>query len=396
MNIKEVSARIILDSRKEETIEVSVNAQRTSAPSGKSKGKYEKPCYVGDIGHDVDFINKLAEKINKLPAFYYFGDLERIEKIALGKIGANSLFALEASILKALAAEKKVALWQVINHKLKFNLKTAKFPRIISNTIGGGAHNSNKIKPDFQEFLVCCNKNPSFSYELNKKAHEEAKIILKNLTANEIRGNDENAWQTDLDNEKVLEVMKDIQEDIHDESVTEVDIGIDCAASQFYDKKKKKYIYKNRVKELSREEQINYIAELAKKYELFYLEDPLDEEDFDGFAELAKKVDCLVVGDDLTVTNFERVNKAIKSESITGIIIKPNQTGSLLEVRRIIDLCELKGIKTIVSHRSGETNESFIADLAFALQADYIKTPVIGEERFAKVRRLMNIELGAK
>ena len=156
--------------------------------------------------------------------------------------------------------------------------------------------------------------------------------------------------------------------------------------------KKGNYEYSNRIKTLTREEQIKYIIELANKYNLFYIEDPLDEEDFQGFSEIVKNVNCFVVGDDLTVTNFERVKKAIELEAINAVIIKPNQTGSLIEVRRIVDLCNKKGIKTIVSHRSGETNESFIADLAFGLQADYIKTPVIGEERFAKVKRLMQIE----
>jgi enolase len=394
MRIKEVSARIILDSRKEETIEVSVNALRTSAPSGKSKGKHEKPCYLKDIQHDVDYINKLQHIIDKFPEFYYFGDLEKLEKIVSDKIGANTLFALEASILKAIAAEKKKELWQVIDHKLKFNLKTAKFPRIISNTIGGGAHSSLlKIKPDFQEFLFSCNKNPGFSYEMNKKAYEKTEILLQDRTAN-VKKNDENALTCDLDNEKILQIMNEIKSKIKKEAIVDLEIGIDVAASQFFKKKGKKgnYEYSNRIKTLTREEQIKYIIELANKYNLFYIEDPLDEEDFQGFSEIVKNVNCFVVGDDLTVTNFERVKKAIELEAINAVIIKPNQTGSLIEVRRIVDLCNKKGIKTIVSHRSGETNESFIADLAFGLQADYIKTPVIGEERFAKVKRLMQIE----
>ena len=387
MKIKEASARIILDSRKEETIEVSVNNCVASAPSGKSKGKHEAKSYIKNIKHDVDFVNKI--KINKFPDFYYFGDLEKIEKILKGKVGANTMFAFEVAVLRALAQEKKKELWQVLNHKLI--LKKAKFPRIISNTIGGGAHSNSKIKPDFQEFIVTCNKNPALSFEVNKKAHEEARAILKNLSMN-ITSNDENAWTSDLDNEKMLEVMKDMQEDIRDESITHLDIGIDVAASQFYNIKNKKYEYKNRIKSISREEQINYIAQLASKFNLFYIEDPLYEEDFSGFAELVDKCKCLIVGDDLTTTNFSRVKKAIEMNAITGLIIKPNQTGSLIEVRKIFELCERKNIKTIVSHRSGETIDDSISDIAFAFQADFIKTPVVGEERVAKVRRLMKFE----
>jgi enolase len=142
----------------------------------------------------------------------------------------------------------------------------------------------------------------------------------------------------------------------------------------------------------TKKEQIDYIVKIAKKYNLFYVEDPLQEEDFEGFSELVKQVDCLVVGDDLTVTNLERVKKAIKLEAVTGVIIKPNQTGSLLEVKEIIDLCKKNGIKTIISHRSGETLDNTIADLGFAWQCDFIKTPVIGEERLAKVNRLIELE----
>jgi enolase len=381
MKIKEVKANIILDSRNEETIEVLVNGQVTSAPAGKSKGKYEKPSYRKNIKEDCEVIkhSKLANlEIEK------FEDLEEIEKRLKNKIGANTLFALEASILKALAAEQKIPLWKLLNSNAK------EFPKIISNTIGGGAHSHAKINPDFQEFLVTCNKKPSLAKIINENCHFEAQEILKGLTLQELKTNDENAWQTDLDNERVLEIMNEVQEDVLEETGSHVDIGLDIAASQFF--KKEKYVYMNRNWARTKKEQIDYIVKIAKKYNLFYVEDPLQEEDFEGFSELVKQVDCLVVGDDLTVTNLERVKKAIKLEAVTGVIIKPNQTGSLLEVKEIIDLCKKNGIKTIISHRSGETLDNTIADLGFAWQCDFIKTPVIGEERLAKVNRLIELE----
>jgi len=378
MKIKEVKARIILDSRKEKTIEVSVNNCKTSAPSGKSKGKYENPSYNSGIETDFLFINdiKLDKDINK------FEDLSKIEKIVSDKIGANTLFALEASILKALAKENKVELWQLLNPK------ASKFPRILSNTIGGGAHSSGK-KPDFQEFLVVCNKNPLEGKEQNLKSYYEAGEILENLKKKTGK-NDENAWQTSLSNEQALEVMKDVQENIFDETVVHMDIGLDMAASQFY--KNEKYVYENEKNVKTKKEQIDYIAELARKFNLTYVEDPLDEEDFEGFAELKKKTKCIVVGDDLTVTNITRLKKAIKNKSIGGMIIKPNQTGSLIEVKEVIDLCKKNKIFTIMSHRSGETFDSTISDLAFAWECDFIKTPVIGKERVVKVDRLVEIE----
>jgi enolase len=386
MHIKEVKATIVLDSREEETIEVSVNGQATSAPAGKSKGKNEKPSYRKSLKEDLEVIKHL--KINELPEVREFEHLEFIEKKVKNKIGANTLFALEASILKALADEQRIPLWKFLNSAASF------FPRIISNTIGGGAHSNNKIRPDFQEFLVTCNKAPSIAKVVNKDCHDEAKALLKSLTLQDLKTNDENAWQTDLDNERVLEVMKDIQEDVFDETGVHVDVGLDCAASQFF--KDGKYIYMNRHWARTRKQQIEYIIQLAKKYNLFYIEDPLEEEDFEGFAELVKNVDCLVVGDDLTTTNLERVEKAIKMEAITGIIIKPNQIGSLIETKKVIDLCKKNGIRTIMSHRSGETLDDTIADLAFAWQCDFIKIPVVGEERLAKVERLIDIELMMK
>ena len=382
MKIKEVKARIILDSRKEKTIEISVNNCKTSAPSGKSKGKYESPSYNKSIENDFIFINTLKYDLE----IKKFEDLKNVEKVVKDKVGANTLFALEASILKVLAKEQGKELWQILNPKAQ------KFPRILSNTIGGGAHSSG-IKPDFQEFLIVCDKNPVEGREQNLNSYYEAGEVLDNL-GKKTGKNDENAWQTSLSNEQTLEVMKDVQENIFDETIIHMDIGLDIAASQFY--KNGKYVYDNEKKTRTVSEQIEYILKLAEKFNLAYIEDPLDEEDFEGFAELKKKTKCIIVGDDLTVTNLERLKKAIKTKAINGMIIKPNQTGSLIEVKEVIDLCKKNNIFTIMSHRSGETIDNTISDLAFAWECDFIKTPVIGKERVAKVERLVEIEKGSR
>lgn len=385
MRIKEAIARIILDSRKEKTIEVSVNGCATSAPEGKSKGKHEKLRYIRSLENDVRDIKnfKLDFEINN------FEDLEKVEEIVKGKIGANALFALEASILKALAKEKGIELWQLLNKDAE------KFPRLLSNIIGGGAHSSGK-KPDFQEFLVTCNHNPSVNEVVNRDVYNEAGKILKELDSKDIMTNDENAWQTSFSNEQVLEIMSEVREDAFEETGMHVDIGIDIAASQLF--KNGKYLYANGKAARSKKEQIIYVADLIAKYNLFYVEDPLHEEDFDGFSKLLKitKGKCLICGDDLIVTNLGRLKKAIKMKSINAVIIKPNQIGSLLEVKKVIDLCRENKIFTIMSHRSGETLDDTIADLAFAWQCDFIKIPVIGEERLAKVKRLIEIENSIK
>ncbi len=390
MYIKEVRARVILDSRKEKTIEVSVNNYASSAPSGKSRGKHEKKPYLKNIEGDVSFLNNFDRKL--FSEIHEFSDLEKVEDVLKEKIGANSLFALESSILKALAFSKNLPIWKIANPELE--AKGARFPRLLSNTIGGGAHSQSKVKPDFQEFLVSCDKNPRLGELMNRKCHDEAGKILNNLRLNNTRENDEHAWASDLDNERVLEIMKEIQEDVYEDTSTHVDIGLDIAGSQFYKPARKKYYYKNKKKILGRQEQIDYIVSLARKYNLFYIEDPLEEEDFSGYSEINKQLNELVIiaGDDLTVTNLERVRKAIDMKAVSGVIVKPNQTGSLIEARKIVDLCRKHEIYTILSHRSGETYDSIIADLAFGWQCDFIKIPVVGEERLVKVNRLKEIE----
>lgn len=169
-----------------------------------------------------------------------------------------------------------------------------------------------------------------------------------------------------------------------------IDVGIDLAASTFYTGKF--YNYKNERQRLNKEQQINYVTELAGEYGLSYIEDPLEQEDFYGFSELSKKTNSLIVGDDLTVTNLTRLKKATQNKSINALIVKPNQNGSLLKVKEICDFCHKKEIKIIFSHRSGETLDSTIADLSVAWRADFIKTGIFGKEREAKLKRIIEIE----
>ena len=141
------------------------------------------------------------------------------------------------------------------------------------------------------------------------------------------------------------------------------------------------------------EEQIDYLSNLIKNFNIFYIEDPFDEEDFESFAKLLKKFpNSLIVGDDLTTTNTKRLEKAIKMKSINAVIIKPNQIGFLLEVKEVCELAKKNNIKIIFSHRSGETNETILADLAFGFGADFFKCGITGKERVSKIKRLIEIE----
>jgi len=384
MIIKKVIARIVRNSRKENTIQVIIKTSKgkfkTSAPSGKSKGKYEVRPYVKSLEEDINFINNLD--LSKLE-IKKFDDLNNIEKLVKNKIGANSLFVLEASLLKALAKENKKELWNFLRKSNKFIL-----PRPIGNAIGGGLHSKGK-KPDFQEFLFI-SKGKTFKecVKLNKVAYK----LFKKLSKTKKR-NDEGAWETSLSGEKVLDVMKKIKTRIKNKYGKEIAVGLDIAASSFY--KNGEYVYKNFSKKLNKAEQIEYIEELIKLNNIFYVEDPLNENDFSGFKELLRRIKknkCLIVGDDLTTTNTKRLKKAIRLKSINAIIVKPNQTGSLLKVKEVIKIAKKYGVVTIISHRSGETRDDTIADLGVGFGCNFIKTGIYGKVRESKLNRLIKIE----
>lgn len=372
MIIKEVKARRIRDSRREYTIEVSVNKCKASAPEGKSVGKYESKPYYKSLDWNINFLNKL--KINF--EIENFDDLEKIESLIRKKtgfkdvktFGANALFALESAILRALAKDKKKELWEIINPKAK------KFPIPVGNIVGGGEHSEGYDNhPFFQEFLVIPKGK---SFEDNVKIMKETyHQVGKLIGAKEI--NDEGAWQTRLSEMEIFDIMSEFKEKIN--------IGTDVAASTFY--RDGKYRYKL---VFSRDRQISYINMLIDKYNLYYVEDPLQQEDFLGFKLIKKK--NLVVGDDLTATQIKRLEKAIKNNAINAVIIKPNQNGSLIELKKIFEICRKNKLKTVMSHRSGETMDSALADYAFGFGADHIKTGVETKWREAKLNRMIEIE----
>ncbi|MBX4196630.1 hypothetical protein KW805_03505 [Candidatus Pacearchaeota archaeon] len=379
----DVSAKIIKDSRGEDTIEVSVLGYKASAPAGKSTGKHETPPYYKSLQWCVDFINMIYERdlIRFQPSPYReFSDLIKIEYLMkrpfsgdfkpafnnAKQLGANALFALESALLKAIAGDKKKELWQVINPKAK------KMPIPIGNAIGGGLHSHHESHPTFQEFLIIPKeKTAKKNVEAMKEVYKKLGKLLKSKSVN-----DEGAWETGKNEEEILEILREFKE---------VNIGVDVAASSFYDKS-----YEYQSKELNRDAQIAYINSLISEYNLLYVEDPLEEEDFEGFSKIRKK--NLIVGDDLTATQIERLKQAIKHKSINAMIIKPNQNGSLLELKEIFDICKKNRITTILSHRSGETMDDALADYAVGFGADYIKCGIATPWREVKLNRLIEIE----
>jgi enolase len=382
--IKEVSAKSVLDSRKEKTISVSIKTNignfSASSPNGKSTGKHEAKSYKKNLEEDIKTIKKISDYFSNIK-FNSFEDLEEAEDILENQVGANTSFALESAILRAIAKEKKKEVWQLINPNSR------KSPRLAGNVIGGGKHSSGiggtGKKPDFQEFLIIPNlRSVKKSKEISKKIKEKLKIVLREEGRDfHNEKTDEDGWKVSLNDKEVFEILRDFG----------VPFGTDVAASSFY--KRKKYQYENPLLKRTSEEQLDYISNLIKNLDIFYIEDPFGEEDFESFSKLLKKFpNKLIVGDDLTVTNLKKLKKAIKMKSINGIIVKPNQIGSLIEVKEVCELAKKNKIKIILSHRSGETEENILADLAFGFGADFIKTGITGKEREAKINRLIEIE----
>lgn len=376
MLIKRVIARVIKDSRGEKTIEVSVNgAEAASSPSGKSTGKYETKPYYQDLKFCVDFLNNWDEMLQ----IRKFDDLILVENFIKKKLkikearlfGGNALFAFESAILKALAQDEGKELWQVVNSRAK------KFPRPVGNAIGGGLHTKGKIKPSFQEFLLV-------PHEKTFKANVEMMQMIYRSIGTQLGTkniNDEGAHVAELNDEEALKMISEYNK--------QIDIGTDIAASSFYEKN----LYDYGKIDRTRPVQAEHVWKLVKDYGVFYVEDPMQEEDFSGFANV--RLNCresMVVGDDLTATHKDRLERAIKERSISGMIVKPNQNGSLLEVREIMDFCKKHKIRTVMSHRSGETMDTALADYAFGFGADFIKCGIATPWRECKLKRMIEIE----
>jgi enolase len=403
MEIRSIKAFKILDSRQKETISIDVTLQdftaSASAPNGTSRGKKEAFDFsFNGIEYSIALIEKIGRDIiNANLKLESFDDLARVEEIIAKYdhtqnyqvVGGNAVFALEAALLKAIARHRGIELWELLREGNRKFVKSRHIPMPLGNCIGGGKHATSRA-PEFQEFLLAPKTNKFFeAYFINMQAYKKAKELMQRL--NKLSGlTIENALCGDMENEEALDLLVEVRENIYEAFGIKLDIGIDIAASSFF----KNNIYAYKLKSLNASRQLEYIERLVTKYGIFYVEDPFQEDDMASFARLNSvlKGKCLVVGDDLTCTNAKLIQNAITKNAISGVIIKPNQAGSLLKVRDAINVAKASGLKCIVSHRSGETTDDFIADLAFGWQADYLKAGIVGKEREAKLKRMIAIE----
>ncbi|MEE8167876.1 MAG: phosphopyruvate hydratase [Candidatus Hydrothermarchaeales archaeon] len=392
--IEDVKARKIVDSRGNWTIEVDIITNsgfgRCAAPSGASTGKYEVKAFPNGV-------DKSILKIEKAVAPELVGmdseEQERIDSVLKGvngtkdfsNVGGNAAVAVSLANARAAANALDLPLY----HYLGSNFSTD-LPFPLGNVIGGGVHAFKG--PDIQEFLVLPVGAPTIdaAVQVNSKVHKLAGEFLKGGNKSLGRG-DEGAWAPDLKDSDALETLSKACSEASDATGIELRLGVDVAASELWDAKKEKYVYKKEGVERSREEQIAYIFELIKDYSLYYVEDPLEENDFDGFAELTKKAGCLICGDDLYATNTERMEKGIEIEATNSALIKPNQCGTLTDTYRAINLAKNKDLVPVLSHRSGETPDDTIAHLAVAFKCPIIKAGIVGGERIAKLNELIRI-----
>jgi len=262
------------------------------------------------------------------------------------------------------------------------------FPIPLGNVIGGGEHA--KDATDIQEFLAAPVGAPSVAEAVfaNAKVHGAAGDILDERGIGAGKG-DEGAWAPPISDAEAFEIMDEATSRVEKAVGFEIRFGLDVAASEMYEDG----AYQYSDGEKSTAEQIEYVAGLVDEYELAYVEDPLDENDYKAFAELTDEVGdrTLICGDDLFVTNVSRLQEGIDTGAANSILIKPNQIGSLSDTFDAIELAVRNGYETIISHRSGETEDTTIAHLAVATDADYIKTGTVAGERTAKLNELIRI-----
>ncbi|MFN4215213.1 phosphopyruvate hydratase [Exiguobacterium sp. SH3S2] len=407
--ITEIYAREILDSRGNPTIEVEVFTEdggfgRALVPSGASTGEHEavelrdgdKSRYLGKgvlkavanvndtiapelIGYDVFDQNALDAKMIELD-----GTKNK------GKLGANAILGVSMAAAHAAADELGLPLYTYLGG---FNAKT--LPTPMMNIINGGSHADNNV--DFQEFMIMPVGAPTFREALRMGAEvfHALKSVLSGMGLNTAVG-DEGGFAPNLkSNEEAITVILEAIEKAGYKAGEDIYLAMDVASSEFYDKSTGKYELAGEGKSMTTAELVDFYAELVDKYPIISIEDGCDENDWDGFKLLTDKIGHKVqlVGDDLFVTNTEKLAEGIEKGISNSILIKVNQIGTLTETFDAIEMAKKAGYTAVISHRSGETEDATIADIAVATNAGQIKTGSLSRtDRIAKYNQLLRIE----
>jgi enolase len=401
MKLSEAELKIILDSRGEETLQAELRAENFSAsasvPSGKSRGAHEtfvlEPKQA--VSRFKDLRNKILDK--EFDTQKEFDDFLISLDGTPGKsnLGGNLILALSLAWARLKAKNEGLELFQYINKLLitHYSLLNTNFPRPIFNVIEGGVHARDNL--EFQEFQIIPEVS-SFSMALNlgKEFYDKLQELLKRKFGKQnIELGDESGFSVSLPkDEDVLEILINL---IASDNYP-LRIGLDAAASQFYKKEEGFYIIND--KKYSPEELKNYYLSLIENFNILSIEDPFYEEDFDSFMKLRQDIEqkrssTLIITDDLTTTNPERLKRAVDKKAGNAILIKPNQIGTLTETLQVVKLAYENNWQAVASHRSGETTDDFIADLAVGIGAWGIKSGAPATPyRLSKYERLLTIE----
>ena len=391
--ISSVSLRRVLDSRGNPTVEADVLTEsggfgRAAAPSGASTGEYE----AIELPPSEAIAAARRHAVPRLEDEVFAGDQREVDDTLraadgtenFSEIGANSAVAISMAAAKAGADTLGLPLYQHLGGAFRGD----NFPIPLGNVIGGGEHA--KEATHIQEFLAAPVGAPSVAEAVfaNAAVHAAASDALDERGIPAAKG-DEGAWAPPVSDAEAFEVMEEAVGVVADDLGFEIKFGLDVAASELHTDEG--YDFGDEVK--STAEMIDYIAEMVDEYDLAYVEDPLDENDYEGFAELTERVGdrTLICGDDLFVTNTSRLQDGIDQGAGNSILIKPNQIGSLTDAFDAIELATEHGYDSVISHRSGETEDTTIAHLAVATDAPFIKTGTVQGERTAKLNELIRI-----
>lgn len=409
LEIEKVVGREIIDSRGNPTVEAEVyladgTVGRGAAPSGASTGEFEalelrdgnKDRFGGKgvskaVGNINTTINEALKGIDASDIYAVDGAMLAADGTKdKSNLGANAILAVSIAAVRAAATALQIPLYRLLG-----GVNGNRLPVPMMNILNGGAHASNNV--DIQEFMILPVGAKSFKEGLRwcSEVYHCLKGLLKERNLSVAVG-DEGGFAPDLESEEqVLDIIVEAVEKSGFQKGKDFKISLDVAASEWKGSSVGKYTMPKKNKNVTSDELIEMWENIVNKYPIFSIEDPLDEEDWDGWKKLTQRIGSKVrlVGDDLFVTNVSRLKKGIKEKSANAILIKPNQIGSITETIKAVQLAQKNGMIAIMSHRSGESEDTTIADLAVALNTGYIKTgaPCRGE-RTAKYNQLLRIE----
>ncbi len=397
--ISSLRSRLVYDSRGSKALEFDVITDkrflgRACAPSGASVGRHEAQSFPGNSpekaleaikSNENRFIG--IDASNQKEVFDVLRSIDNTETYSI--IGGAVAYAISIASIDAASRALDIPLFKLLKPKGPY-----RYPYPLGNILGGGAH-AGPGTPDIQEILVCPigARNIAEALDMNFQVHKKVRSVIEDLDPNFTYGRgDEGGWAPRINNDRALEIAELAVENSGYNLGTDISLGVDFASSSLWDDAKQIYNYRRQGRVRDKEEQMNYVNELIKRYNLIFAEDPVNEEDFEGASKITREnKQCLVTGDDMLVTNPSRAKLAARYGACSGAILKVNQAGSLHQALNFANSCSAYGIKIISSHRSGESVDSHLSHIAIATDSKMLKAGIVGGERVSKLNELIRL-----